>query len=127
MNGKDFTIPPFSHVIPNINAVHTYLRYWASDPLTWDPKRWILSSTSVSADSVPTNSTVAFNRETLRTSPKGAYVPWSDGARGCPGKKFGQVEFVAAMCALFREHRVAPVLEEDETVGMARERTLKGM
>lgn len=33
-------------------------------------------------------------------------MPFSDGARACTGKKFAQVEFVAALAVIFREYRV---------------------
>ena len=52
-------------------------------------------------------------------------MPWSEGARVCPGKKFGQVEFVAAMVAPFRKHRVEGVPEEREGEEEARERVLE--
>ena len=42
----------------------------------------------------------------------------------CPGKKFGQVEFVAVMAALFRTHRVEPVPDRGESMESARVRTM---
>lgn len=64
------------------------------------------------------------DREVLYTPPKGAYLPWSDGPRGCPGKKFAHVETVGALAGLFRDHRVEPVPEDGEDMGMARKRTM---
>lgn len=60
--------------------------------------------------------------ETLKEPQRGTFLPWSEGAHVCPGKKFSQVEFVAVMAALFRTHRVRPVLREGETEAQARER-----
>lgn len=37
---------------------------------------------------------------------KGAFLPFSDGARACSGKKFATVEFVAVLFTLLRNHRV---------------------
>lgn len=37
---------------------------------------------------------------------KGAFLPFSDGARACSGKKFATVEFVAVLYTLLRHHRV---------------------
>jgi len=37
---------------------------------------------------------------------KGTFLPFSEGARACSGKKFASVEFVAVLFTLFREHRV---------------------
>jgi cytochrome P450 len=98
--------------------MHTHPKYWGSDSLNWRPQRWILLSESSALAQRP------LEHEYLRTPPRGAYVPWSDGARVCPGKKFGQVEFVASMVSLFREHRVEVVPESGESVEMARERVL---
>lgn len=51
---------------------------------------------------------------------KGAFVPWGDGPRVCPGRKVAQVEFVAVMATLFHNHRVAPALFEGESAERAR-------
>jgi len=53
---------------------------------------------------------------------KGSFIAWSEGIRNCPGKKFSQVEFVAAMATLFHEWRVDPVPEASESMEMARKR-----
>ena len=37
---------------------------------------------------------------------KGAFLPFSEGARACSGKKFATVEFVAVLFTLLREHRI---------------------
>lgn len=63
-------------------------------------------------------------REELYVPPKGTYFPWSDGPQFCPGKKFAQVEFVAVLAALFKEHRVHPLLQEGEDVESGRKRAL---
>lgn len=83
--------------------------------MEWRPQRWIARST---------NRTSTIEEETLVTPPPGTYAPWSGGPRVCPGKKFGQVEFVAIMATLFREYRVEPVPHEGESMESARARTL---
>ena len=62
--------------------------------------------------------------EQLLVPEKGTFAAWSEGVRSCPGKKFAQVEFVAAMAALFRNHRVEPVPRQGETLAQARSRAL---
>jgi len=49
-------------------------------------------------------------------------MPWAWGQRACPGKKFSQVELVAALAVLFRDWRVEVVPREGESVEGARER-----
>lgn len=63
--------------------------------------------------------------ERLAEPPQGAfYSPWTLGPRVCPGKKFSQVEFVAVLATLLRDHRVKPVLRAGETTDQARRRML---
>jgi cytochrome P450 len=118
MNGHDITIPPNTRIIPNINAIHAHPKYWGTDSLAWRPNRWIKSQPGA---------TTQLDREYLHTPSKGSYVPWSDGARACPGKKFGQAEFVGAMVSLFRKHRVEVVPENGESVEEAQSRALNAV
>ena len=62
--------------------------------------------------------------EQLLDPAHGTYFPWSDGPQNCPGAKFAQVEFVAVVASLFREHRVRVVANVDESPEMVRKRTL---
>lgn len=62
--------------------------------------------------------------ETVLEPTKGSYLPWSEGARICPGRKFAQVDFVAAMAVLLCGHRVRILPKEGENMGEARRRAL---
>lgn len=42
-------------------------------------------------------------------------MPWSDGLQNCPGQKFSQVEFVAVLAKLLKEHRIRPVRQNGES------------
>ncbi|KAM0310229.1 hypothetical protein ACHAO8_008329 [Botrytis cinerea] len=117
INGQTIIIPPDTRIIPNTNALHSHPSYWGENSLEWHPSRWILSK-------APSTDTPSLDHEYLHTPPKGSYQPWSDGVRPCPGKKFSQVEFVAAMVALFKRHRVEIVLEEGETQEEAKRRVM---
>ena len=101
-------------------ALHAHPRYWGNDALDWRPSRWIEHPSG----SKPDNIGARLSQEKLLAPKKGAYFAWSEGARSCPGKKFAQVEFVATVAALFRNHRANPVPHEGETLGQARARTL---
>jgi len=54
--------------------------------------------------------------------PRDTYFSWSDGFQNCPGLKFSQVEFVAVLALLMREHRLRIVRVGNETETQARER-----
>ena len=98
--------------------------YWQSDPSLWKPSRWIVSPTTSSSISTNLARTSWLEREELYTPPKGTYFPWSDGPQNCPGKRFAQVEFVAVLACLFRNHRVSIVLRPGEEFPEARMRVL---
>ena len=119
IDGHTYSIPPKTMIFPNPPALHTHPRYWEKDFLEWRPSRWIESSKS-GADIE-----AVLQAESVFKPIHGSYIPWSDGARVCPGKKFAQVEFVAVMAALFREHRVHVVPSDGEILEEARGRTLK--
>lgn len=100
-------------MILNTDAIHTHPAYWGADALQWQPQRWIIAH-----EDGPSS---LFN-EAILTPLQGAYAPWSGGARVCPGKKFGQVEFVAIMATLFQNYRVEPVPVGAESMESARSR-----
>jgi cytochrome P450 len=64
------------------------------------------------------------DREQIVMPSHGAYMPWGEGNRSCPGKKFSQVEHVAVMVAMFCEHCVAPMRHDGESQQAARERAV---
>ncbi|PYH43186.1 uncharacterized protein BP01DRAFT_393746 [Aspergillus saccharolyticus JOP 1030-1] len=53
-------------------------------------------------------------REEIVEPQPGTYFPWSAGAQVCAAQKFTQVETVAVLESLFREHRLRVVLEKGE-------------
>lgn len=111
VGGKNFVLPARTNLLVNVCALHTDPESWGPDAFVWRPDRWIVKT--------------ADGREELLEPPRGSFVPWADGPRVCPGKKFAQVEFVAVMSTLFRGHMASPVPETgDETLADARQRVL---
>ncbi|KAI9713837.1 MAG: hypothetical protein M1820_000567 [Bogoriella megaspora] len=107
--GTDIAIPPNTFVVANSQALHCDTRSWGDDALEWRPDRWILQR------GIP-------GEEELIEPQPGTFIGWAGGPRVCPGKKFSQVEFAAVMAALFREHKVAPRAEGNETAQETRKR-----
>lgn len=105
-------------VIPSYAAMHTHPRYWGSDSLTWRPSRWIKLSESAT-------SSCSMNDEEVFVPERGTFFPWSEGERSCPGKKFSQVESVAALAVLFLDWKVDPAPAPGQTVEDARRQTLR--
>jgi cytochrome P450 len=115
VEGRQFTIPAHTHVFPNIFGLHNNSEYWGADAHVWRPDRWTgyTSSKSKSLDD-----------ETVKTPVKGSYVPWAEGPRICPGKKFSQVEYVAVIARLLRNHKIEVVKNSTETDQQARQRVI---
>jgi cytochrome P450 len=113
VEGKTFVVPANSFLIPNHIAVHTHPKYWGQDSLKFNPRRWIKPGAK------------SIDEEVFMTPRKGSFIPWSDGVRNCPGKKFSQVEFVACLATILKDHYVEPKVFPNETIDQARHRLLK--
>ncbi|KAJ6032488.1 cytochrome P450 [Penicillium herquei] len=118
VGGKDVIIPANIAIAANMIAVHIDSQHW-EDPLAWKPSRWITSSSQ--------NSSEAPNiaHEEIKVPPKCTYFPWSEGPQNCPGNKFSQVEFVAVLAKLLRDHRIYAIQNSGETPDETRERVLE--
>ena len=114
VNGTTYMIPAGTSVHFSLPALHSHPKYWCPDPLAWNPKQHISDSNHKDADS--------FEAEVLAADTSEHFMPWAWGQRVCPGKRFSQVELVAALAALFRDWRVDIVPEQGETLEKARKR-----
>jgi len=117
---RTIVIPPRTGVMPGILPVHTHPKYW-DEPLRWNPARWISSSASYSPEK---DSTGLLYSEHIVIPTQGTFFPWSDGPQNCPGQKFSEVEFVAVLAVLLRNHRVNVVRLDGESFEKAKERAL---
>ena len=113
-HGKTCSIPPKTFVTVNVQALQTDPRSWGSEALTWNPGRWLNNTAKDHSG----------RAETWVEPSDGTFVAWADGPRSCPGRKFAQVEFVATLAVLFRNHRVAPVPRMGESIEQARQRLI---
>lgn len=111
-------------IIFNVMALHTHPRYWSPDPLAWRPNRWIESS-SPSSTVIHQDLPTTLALESMRQPKNGTFLPWSDGARICTGKKFSQVELVAVVARLLHGHRLEPEIASGETLADAQARVMR--
>jgi cytochrome P450 len=108
-------VPAGTAVHLSMSALHTHPQYWGDDGLEWKPQRFV-SSTQ------PKTQSFTFEDETVAPDTSAHYLPWAYGQRICPGKKFSQVELVAALAMLFRDHKVEPLPHPGESMNDARKR-----
>lgn len=122
IKGQEVTIPPNTPVYPNVMALQTNPEYWGQDCLQWKPSRWIQQSAGAPSQDF-TSSAQSLTSEQLMDPPvRGCFVPWADGPRVCPGRKFSEVEFVAAISVLLWSHRISIRPRTGETLTEARTR-----
>ena len=123
VGSHQYRIPPKTLVCVNVMALHTDPQTWGADSLQFRPSRWILSSrkrAAVDTGSMRDELETILDDETLFRPGKGTYTPWSGGPRICPGKDLAQVQFIAILSSLLKNHRVAGVptdpKEGDESI-----------
>lgn len=116
-------IPPNTQISLNVYAAHTSPSNFGENALVWDPRRWIIPSSS--SNSPNNNHEKSCNEgsidtETFLTNQKGFFA-WGGGPRVCPGMKFAQVEFTAVMLTVLRRWRVVPALSHSFSHAVAHE------
>ena len=136
VNGKRCFVPAGTYISLLTAAAHRNPNYWPTSPPSdpehpihplsntdndleeFKPERWFVQR---SADSVPT--TPADEREdnpldvptTLYRPRHGSYLPFSEGARSCLGRRFAQVEVMAVLATIFTQYSVELALHDYAT------------
>jgi len=113
IGSRNVTIPPGTAIHLSLAALHTHPQYWGEDSLKWNPNKFITTN----------DAEVSFEDEILAPDTQEHFLPWATGQRVCPGKKFSQVELVAALAFIFRDYIVQPRPRSGESMEQARKRT----
>ena len=141
MNGRTVTVPANCSVSLCAPSVHRNPNCWPHGEVT-DPtlpanvsnqpgndleefkiQRWLLNeekkaasmpgedSSSQDTDELGIN-TASDTSASLYRPGKGAFIPFSDGFRACIGRRFAQVEVLAALAVIFREYSAELAVDE---------------
>ncbi|KAI9847766.1 MAG: hypothetical protein M1830_007328 [Pleopsidium flavum] len=133
IEGQSYLIPSRTMVNLSLNGLQFNPKYWGPAPRSYRPQNWDTrcechwnsngadEKSNKVIDNFSTPPTTPF--ATIRTPLEGSYMPFSDGARGCLGKRFSQVEFAAVMTVVLRNHTVELGVGAGETVEAVRQRT----
>ena len=113
---KQYIVPANMLVLVNTSAIHRHPANWPPPPLR-DPEMTLTASNPVDAF----NPHLWLNHDAekqddqrpqrLLTPKHGTYLPFSEGARVCLGKRFAQVEMVASVARIFKEYSVELVTD----------------
>ena len=109
IDGKAVRIPANTHIQFNVIGVQRDPRYWPSQKSQISDKehdlddfvaqRWLPSYEKGSNLKAAPESV---SDEGLFVPRKGAFIPFSEGARGCPAKRFAQTEIIASLAVIFK-------------------------
>ncbi|KAL8725345.1 MAG: hypothetical protein Q9166_007405 [cf. Caloplaca sp. 2 TL-2023] len=126
-NNSTHMIPSNTLILINTSAIHRHPRHWPRKPnapvsaklnplADFNPEFW-LKDGQLSEDKRTRDPATGF----LLPNP-GTFVPFSDGIRGCLGKKFALVELVALVSRIFGKYSVEMAVEEDVAALNTREK-----
>lgn len=125
-DGKDHVLEPGTYINLNTNGLHYSEEYWGDDVTLFRPQRWDArnkDSFLARNDDLPGLAGPGLEYPTIHKPYRGAYIPFSDGFRACLGKKFSQVEFVAALTTVLQQYRIE-LADNSEKGRMNAERVL---
>ncbi|OTB07871.1 hypothetical protein M426DRAFT_317762 [Hypoxylon sp. CI-4A] len=109
-------IPEGTNLTANLRAMQVHPHHW-TNATEWQPSRWISNSApaiSPSADEMA--------NEQFSVPSKRIFFPWGEGPQVCPGRKFAEVEAVAALAYVFKAHRLFVKKGDGETEDEVRKR-----
>ncbi|PRP83543.1 cytochrome P450 [Planoprotostelium fungivorum] len=85
--GGKYTVPANTYVTLNVAGAHYNTNVWGPDAAEFNPSRFD-------------------PRENGEKKVRGSFIPFSEGARSCLGKKFANVEMVAALSSVLRKYTI---------------------
>ncbi|KAB8294857.1 hypothetical protein EYC80_006818 [Monilinia laxa] len=129
IDGKKITLPAGAHVNLNPVGLHRNPRYWPTEPskiTTHDndlndfkPERWLTrrvvkddSGTESSDDDDFGGFTGKTVSEGLFRPVRGSYIPFSEGARSCIGRRLAQVKIMGVLAVIFQKYSIELAVDE---------------
>ena len=134
LDGKKIKLPAGAHIALDTIAVHRNPRYWPTqlskisggenDLDDFKPERWLCKTTpndSQQIDSAPESEDEeeAFGQFTGRNISaqlfhpvRGSYLPFSDGARSCLGRRLAYVKIMGVLAVIFQEYSIELAVDE---------------
>ncbi|PKK50658.1 hypothetical protein CI102_5994 [Trichoderma harzianum] len=132
MDGTRYVIPKDTGISLVTVSTHVNPRYWPTRPskitpgksniLDYDPSRWFLTKEKLNgqgsevvagADSEDFGGFQGSDINAQLFKPeRGSYIPFSDGARSCLGRRIAVVEIIAALAVIFRSYSIELAVDE---------------
>lgn len=141
-DGEKHHLPKGTMIVWNTVAVQRNARYWPSKPSRLSgadhdlndfvPERWYRESLASSNESTEVAEEEDFGgfkgpdtSAQLFRPVRGSFIPFSEGARSCLGRRIAQVEMIAALAVLFQRYSLELAVDEwatdEEVARMSKE------
>ncbi|KAL8760269.1 MAG: hypothetical protein Q9199_000168 [Rusavskia elegans] len=161
IDNKKHTLPPATYINLVSLAAHRNPKSWPAGPPSdpknpvhpisntdndleeFKPERWLRESAhtcdspssekDMYTEDAPNTATGTNSSHALHRPPRGAYIPFSEGYRACLGRRFAQVEVLAALAVIFKDYSIELGVEkyasdeEVEKMGREERREVYGM
>lgn len=146
IDGNDHVLPESMAIVLNTVAVHRNPRHWPEKPSTvpgqagdlddFVPERWFRASVAkavqeleLEVEGADTDDYGGFKGPDTSASlfrpVRGSFIPFSDGARSCLGRRIAQVEMLAGLAVVFQKYSLELAVDEwatdEEVARMGRE------
>ena len=134
ISGEKHLLPRSTYIDVTVSAVQRNPRYWPTRPSRVDPskesdiedfvpERWFQTGGAGPANlqeaEVEGADTEDFGgfagpdtSAQLYRPPRGAFIPFSDGARSCLGRRLAQVELLTALAVIFRSYSIELAVDD---------------
>ncbi|KAL8772171.1 MAG: hypothetical protein Q9209_002606 [Squamulea sp. 1 TL-2023] len=134
IDNQKHTLPPAIYINLVSLAAHRNPKSWPAGPPSdpknpvhptsnvdndleeFKPERWLRDNSNTSdpsssekdqyTEDAPNTATGINASHALHRPPRGAYIPFSEGYRACLGRRFAQVEVLAALAVIFKHHSI---------------------
>ncbi|KUI72815.1 Cytochrome P450 3A1 [Cytospora mali] len=144
LDGEKHLLPKKMSIAMNTVGVHRNPKYWPTKATKTEgqgqehdlndflPERWFRPSLSKVPEGQDDDEADEFGgfkerdtSEQMYRPVRGSYIPFSDGARSCIGRRIAQVEMIAALAVLFQKYSIELAVDEwasdEEVAGMGAE------
>ncbi|KAH7419802.1 cytochrome P450 [Cadophora sp. MPI-SDFR-AT-0126] len=121
---KPLFIPPSTDITIDVVSTQRNYLYWGDDSQDFRPSRWLMPPGYIAP---PNTTNESPGQADMFCPPKGAFIAFSTGFRGCLGRKFAQVELCTLIAVLLKDYSIELISENGSTFEDARKQAFEAL